>query len=199
MSDLGTLKRLWHERPGLQEMNPISREELMSLIQARTIDIKQRTMERVRMESYNYVVLIAIPVVMLFASRGFELRAFLATLGLMASLAPIIGALAYKEYRLRTLPLGGSLRQSLAALAAAIDSTSRFYMATYMICVTVGVASVEGFLVWRYGVSWIAAGALVGGAAFAVWAYRSGQAYVRRMFGDDRTELMNCLGELERT
>ena len=199
MTDLDTLKRLWQEPQESQAIDPIRKEELMALIQARTAGIRQTTMERVRTESYTYGVLAVIPVVMLFASHGFTLRAVLASLGLLAALAPIIGALAYKEYRLRTLPLEGSLRQSLAALAAAIDSTSRFYMATYMICVTAGVASVEGFLVWRYGASWIPFAGLIAGAAFLVWAYRSGQAYVRRMFGDERAWLTNCLGELEGT
>jgi hypothetical protein len=197
MTDLGDLKQVWREPHGAREMHAIGKEELMALIQARMADIRQRTMARVRTESYNYVVLVAIPVVMLFASRGFTLRAVLASLGVLAALGPILGALAYKEYRLRTLPLGDSLRQSLAALVTAIDSTSRFYMVSYMTCVIVGVASVDGFLVWRYGVSWIPAATLVFSIVFLVWAYRSGQAYVRRMFGDDRAEVMQCLGELE--
>ena len=198
MTELEIVKRLWREPPGSQEINPISKEELVAVVQARTADIKQRTRERVRAESYNYVILVVIPVVMLFASHGFTLRAIVGSLGMLAFLGPIIGALAYKEYRLRTLPLDRSLRQSLAAMVAAIDSTSRFYMATYMISVIFGLALAEGLLAWRYGVSWIPAAALVLGAAFAVWAYRSGQAYTRRMFGEARVELMSCLGELDR-
>jgi hypothetical protein len=179
-------------------MHPIGKEELMALIRSRTADIKQRTMDRVRVESYSYVALIVIPLILLFSSRGLTLRAILAGLGVFAALGTIIGALAYKEFRLRTLPLGGSLKESLAALVAAIHSTARFYLATYMICVIVGVASVERFVFWRYGVSLISAAALVCGVAFVFWAYRSGQAYVRRMFGGERADLMNCLDELER-
>lgn len=199
MIDLDALKQLWHEPPNAQELNPISKGELMALIQARTEDIKQATLARLRTESYNYVVLLIIPVSMLFASHGLTLRAVLTSLGVFATLCPILGALAYKEYRLRTLPLDGTLRQSLEAIVAAIDSTSRFYMATYMMCVAGGVALAEGFLAWRYGVHWIPAAALVGGVAFMFWAYRSGRAYVRRMFGAARSELMDNLDDLQRT
>jgi len=199
MTDLDALKRLWQEPLESHEMHPIGKEELMGLIRSRTADIKQRTMNRVRVESYSYVGLIVIPVAMLFSTRGLTLRAIITSLVVFTALGSIIGALAYKEYRLRTLPLGGTLKESLAALVAAIHSTARFYLASYMICVIVGVASVEGFVLWRYGESWISAATLVCGFAFLVWAYRSGRAYARRMFGDERAELMNCLDDLERT
>jgi len=198
MTDLDALKQLWQEPLGSHEMHPIGKEELLALIRSRTAGIKQRTMDRVRAESYSYVALIVIPVLMLFWSRGLTLRAIIASLVVVAALGSIIGALAYKEYRVRTLPLGGSLKESLAALVAAIDSTGRFYLATYMLCVIVGVASIERFVFGRYGGSWISAATLVCGVAFLAWAYRSGQGYARRMFGDERTDLMNCLDELEK-
>jgi hypothetical protein len=199
MTELDALKQLWQEPAGSQEFGPVSEEEFTVLIQARSADVRQRTMERVRAESYTYMALVVFPALMLFMSRGLTLRAALWSLAVIAALAPIIAALAYKEYRLRTLPLGGSVRESLARLVAAIDSTSRFYMSTYMLCVTAGVAFVEGLLLWRFGVSWIPATALLGGTAFLVWACRSGQAYVRKMFGDGRAELMDCLRELDGT
>ena len=198
MTGLDALKRAWQESPVSQEPARISKEQLMAMIQARTADIKQRTMQRVRAESYNYLALAVIPVLMFSVDRGSTLRTVLAGLGVLATLGPILGVLAYKEYRLRTMPPAGSLRQSLAALVAAMDSTSRFYFATYMVCVAVGVASVVGLLFWRHGATWIPAGALVAASAFAVWAFRSGRAYARRLFGKDRAELMRCLAEIER-
>ena len=35
------------------------------------------------------------------------------------------------------------------------------------------------------------------GIAFVVWGYRSGQGYLRRMFGSVRRELADCLRDLE--
>ena len=198
MTDLDALKRVWQEPPVSQEATRINKEQFMAMIQARTADIKQRTMQRVRAESYNYLALAVIPVLMFSVDRGSTLQTALAGLGVLATLGPILGVLAYKEYRLRTMPPAGSLRQSLAALVAAMDSTSRFYFATYMACVVVGVASVVVLLFWRQGVTWIPAGALVAASAFAVWAFRSGRAYARRLFGKDRAELMRCLAEIER-
>lgn len=195
--NLDALKQVWQEPPVSQEAARIGREELAAMIQARTAGIKQRTMQRVRSESYNYLILVLIPVLMLALDPGSRLRTVLAVLGILATVGPILGVLAYKEYRLRTLPPSDSLRQSLAALVAAIDSTSRFYLATYMICVVAGVGLVQGLLVRRHGPTWIPALALVAGGAFVVWAYRSGRAYARRIFRHDRTELTNCLKELE--
>ncbi len=167
------------------------------MIQARATDIRQRTIQRVRAESYTYLVMVLFPVLMWAVNGRSTLRTLLAGLGVLATLAPIVGVLAYKEYRLRRLPLGGSLRQSLAALLAAIDSTSRYYFATYMICVVVGIGSVVGLLLRSHGPTWFSAGALIAGAAFAFWAWRSGQAYARRMFGGYRAELTSCLEDLE--
>ncbi len=167
------------------------------MIQSRATDIRQRTAQRVRAESYTYLVMVLFPVLMWAMNGRSTLRTLLAGLGVLATLAPILGVLAYKEYRLRTLPLGGSLRQSLAALLAAIDSTSRYYLATYMVCVVVGIGSAEGLLLWSRGATWFSAIALIAGAAIAFWAWRSGQAYARRMFGRYRAELTSCLDELE--
>ena len=196
--NLDALKQVWQEPPVSQEAVRIGKEELMAMIRARTADIKQRTIQRVRSESYNYLIVILIPVLMLAVDPRSTLRAVLAVLGILATVGPILGVLAYKEYRLRTLPQGDSLRQSLAALVAAIDSTSRFYLATYMACVVAGSALMGGVLFRRYGATWIPAGALIAGAAFALWAYRSGRAYARRMFRRDRAELERCLEELEK-
>ena len=197
MMDLDVFRQVWQEPPVSQDAARIGREELMAMIQARAGGIRQRTMQRVRSESYNYLILILIPVLMLALDPGSRFRTVLAVLGIVATVGPILGVLAYKEHRLRTLPPGDSLRQSLASLIAAIDSTSRFYLATYMICVAAGVALVEGLLLRRHGPAWIPAVALVAGAAFVIWAFRSGRAYARRMFRHDRADLVSCLSELD--
>ncbi|HEU5180051.1 MAG TPA: hypothetical protein VFW45_04630 [Candidatus Polarisedimenticolia bacterium] len=196
MTDLDVLKQVWKAAVP-QGATRIGGEEVRSMIQSRTADIRQRTIRRVRAESYNYLALAVIPVLMLSLGGRSTSRTILASIGVLATLAPILGVLAYKEYRLRTLTASGSLRESLAALVAAIDSTSRFYFATYMICVAVGIASAAGFLLWHHPASWLTAGVLIAGAAFAGWAWRSGRAYARRMFGRYRAELTSCLEELE--
>jgi len=197
MNDLDAMKRLWHEPQEWPEPKPIGKEELLTMIRSRTLEIRRATMARVRAESYVYVTLVVIPVAMVFASSGLTFRAMLAGVGLLTFLCPILGVLAYKEYRLRTLPLDGSLRQSLIGLVAAIDSTAHIYMATYMFCVIGGVALIAGLLGRRYGVTWILAAWLLGGAVFLRWAHRSGQAYVRGMFRNERLSLLNAIHDLE--
>lgn len=196
MMELDTFKRLWQEPSELQQVHPISREELVSLVRARSADIKRETVQRVRAETLTYVVLVVVPVVMMLAGQGLTTWTVVASLGVLALPGLIIGVLTYKAYQLRTLPLGGNLRESLTALVAAVDSTSRLYMAAYMICVTVGMAAVEGFLLGRFGVNWISVTGFVAGVAFLAWAFRSGRTYLQGMFGDYRAELTNCLGEL---
>jgi hypothetical protein len=197
MTDLDALKRIWRESNDPPDRDPLDKEELMAMVQARAADIKQRTMDRVRVESYNYLALVLIPVLLLLFSRGATMRVFLGVVGLLAALGPILAALAYKEYKLSSLPLGGTLKGSLESMLAAVDSTSRLYMTTYMLCVTFAVAVGEAILAWRYGVHWIPMIALVAGIAFVVWAYRGGQGYLRGMFGSIRRELADCLRELE--
>ncbi|MGH9870081.1 MAG: hypothetical protein ACREAA_18200 [Candidatus Polarisedimenticolia bacterium] len=197
MTDLDALKRIWRESTCPPDLDPLGKEELMAMIQTRAADIKQRTMDRVRVESYNYLALVLIPALLLLFSQGQTMRALLGVVGLLAALGPILAALAYKEYRLSSLPLGGTLKGSLESMLAAVDSTSSLYMTTYMLCVTLAVAVGEGILAWRYGVHWIPMIALVAGIAFVVWAYRSGQGYLRGMFGSIRRELADCLRELE--
>ena len=197
MKELDVLKQVWQERLGSLATNLISKEEFMALLQAKTADIKTRTLQRVRKEILTYLVLLVIPVVSLFTRYGASPRAVFGTIGVLALMGLIIGALSYKEYQLRTLPLHGSLRESLAALIATIDSTTRLYMAAYMICIVIPIAILEAFLLWRDGLTFLPIVALVAGIAFVAWCYQSGRGYLERAFGRSRAALANCLTELE--
>ena len=197
MTDLNALKQLWQEPRDFPTTRPISKEELMALLEAKAADIRRRTLRRLRKEILTYFVMLVIPAAFLFLRHGVSPRAIWGTIGVSATLGLIIGALAYKEHQLRTLPLGASLRESLMELIATVDATMRLYMAAYMTCVLIGVALGEGFLLWRLGLSLVAILLLVPAVGFVFWCYRSGRHYLDRAFGRYRVELANCLTDLE--
>lgn len=197
MRGLDVLKHLWKEQFASLTTDSISKEEFMALLQVKAEDLKRRTLERVRKEILTYLFVLLIPVVSLFVRHGVSLRALFGSIGVLALLGLIIGALSYKEYQLRTLPLDGSLRESLLALITAIDSMTRLYLVAYMICIVIPVVALEAFLLWRYGLTAISIFALLAGIIFVAWGYRSGRSYLERAFGRQRAELANYLTALE--
>lgn len=197
MMELDACKQFWRGGPDSPPTTPISKEELMAILQAKAEGIRERARERVRQEGLIYVAFALGLVVTQLTFYGARLKELASTLVVLALLGIVVAALAYKQYQLRTLPLGGSLRESLLALIATLDSTSRLYMAAYLACIAVGALAAEGFLFWRHGLTLLTALSLIVAAAFIVWCYRSGRGYLRRMFGHYRAELAESLQELE--
>ena len=197
MTDLEQWKQLWQAQASTPESIPINKEELMAMLQVRTDDIRRRIVRRLRKEILFYGVILLIPVVNLLLRYGFTARAIVGIASVAAVLGLILAVLSYKEYRLRTLSLAGSVRESLAALIALSDSMMNSYMAAYMISIVVPVAALETYLLWRFGLSLLPMVALPAGAAFVIWCYQSGKVYVEQNFGRYRKELVDGLRELE--
>jgi hypothetical protein len=110
---------------------------------------------------------------------------------------PSLGALAYKEYRLRTLPMSGSLRESISALIRAIDSTARLYLFTYVASIGLSLGLIEILLVWSRGWNMLTIILVPIGVAFIGWSYLSGRRYASRMFRAYRSDLVHTLDDLE--
>ena len=198
MTEADALRQLWQEDSRRLTINPLGKEELMTLLQTRAADVRTRTVRRVRREIRIYLVILLIPVANLVLQYKFSWKAILGTLGVSFFMGLVIAVLAYKEHQLQTLPLMGSLRESILALLSGIDSTTRLYMIAYMICIVIPTAALEAFLFWKHGLTLGQIVALIAGVAFVVWSYFSGRAYLERSFGRYRAELASCLAELDR-
>ena len=194
MIELSDCRQIWHEPLAAEDR--VGEEEIMTLIQTRMSDVKSGVLWRVRYEIYSYLIIFVISLAGSILRHGLA-KTLLATACLSGLYGLLAGALAYKERQLRTLPMAGSLRDSLTALIAALDSTTRLYMAAYMMVIVVPVVGVEAYLLWRYDVSPTFLGALLIGIGFVSWCYWSGRGYLQRAFGAHRAELITCLGELD--
>ncbi len=199
MKDFDVVKSLLREHLVPGEDMPIDKEELVAMIQARSTDIKMRVLRRVGNEIQTYLIMLIPVLVVLFLRHGISARAIVGGVGVLAVVGPAITALSYKEYQMRSLPLHGTLRESLTALIAAIDSMTRAYMAAHMISIVIGVAVGEVFLFWQWGLSLESLAGLVAGIVVVAWCYLSGRRYLERTFGRYRLELAGCLRELEGT
>jgi hypothetical protein len=125
-------------------------------------------------------------------ARGFLLRALV-----LLIIAPAPVALAYKEYRLRTLPMSGSLRESVSSLIGAIDSTARLYLIAYLTTIATSLALIESFLVLGKGWTLPTIIFIPVAVAFTAWSYSSGRRYAARMFSAYRSDLINTLNDLQ--
>ena len=197
MNDLDALKPLLQQGFEIHGSRPIGKEELMASLQAKTTDIRKRTLRRVGKEIQMYIFVLVIPVVGLFLRHGISARAIVGSIAVSVLLGLTIAALAYEEYQLRSLPLHGSLRESLTTLIAAIDSMRSLYLAAYLITIVIPVVLAEAFLLWRLGLGFSSIAALVAGIALVAWCYVSGRGYLDRAFGGYRAELADCLRELQ--
>ena len=197
MMELDACKALWHDPPASPPVKAIGQGELMTILHARTMDVRARALERISREGYTYVAIVITIAAMNLTRYGATLKAFVASFVVWALLGVVVAALLYKQHQLRTLPLNGSLKESLAALIHTLDSASRLYMAAYMACIVIGVALVLGFLFWRHGLNLPTLISLAAAAIFVAWCHRSGRSYLQRMFGHYRAELAECLRELE--
>ena len=197
MIELDACKQLWREQPAPPPADLISKEELVGLLQAKTMEVRGRALDRVRGEGYTYIAIVLALVAINLTRYGAPLKALASTLAVVALLGMVVAALFYKQHQLRTLPLGGNLQQSLLKLIATLDSATHLYMAAYMACIVIGLGVAQGFLFWRYGLTSLTLISLSAAAVFLTWSYRSGQAYLQRMFGHYRAELLECLRELQ--
>jgi hypothetical protein len=197
MIELGDLRHIWRESGSEPAISTWEREEVIMLLKGRSADLKKQILKRLTTEIKTYLLT---GFFVLFALVGTEFtarRALLLGANALLVLAPILGALAYKEYRLRTLPISGSLRESVSTLIRGIDSTARLYLLAYVTTIGFSLTLIEILLVRGKGWGLFTILFVPIGIAFIFWAYFSGRRYAERMFRSYRSNLVNVLNELE--
>ncbi len=194
MTSLSEFKRIWEEAP--DELS-IGEEEVIVALRNRSTSLKKEVLKRLTSEIMTYFLIGLSPLCISFAGGFGRGRAFF--LGMLALLVPIpsIVALAYKEYRLRTLPMSHSLRESISTLIKAIDSTASLYFLAYVASIIVSLALIEILLISRNGWGVLTMISILAALVFAAWACLSGRRYAAGMFRRYRSELLNVLNELE--
>jgi hypothetical protein len=174
------------------------KEEVTMALQGRSADLKKQILKRLTTEIKTYLLMGLFALCTLVVQGWTTGRAFLLGASALLVLVPSLGALAYKEYRLRTFPMSGSLRESISALIRAIDSTARLYVFAYVATIGVSLALIEIMLVRSKGWGLLTIIFVPIGAAFIGWSYFGGRRYASRMFRAYRSDLVSVLDDLER-
>ena len=167
------------------------------LLKERSANLKKQILKRVTTEIKTYLLTGLFILCVLVTTEFTARRALLLGANALLVLAPILGALAYKEYRLRTLPMSGSLRESISTLIRAIDSTARLYLFAYVATIGLSLMLIEILLVRGKGWTLFTILLVPIGMVFIFWSYFSGRRYAERMFRAYRSNLVNVLKELE--
>lgn len=178
-------------------MGEIGEKELRVLLQNRSANVKQRILKRLTTEIKTYA-LIALFLLCISLIEGFgTFRLFFVGALTLLLVVPSIAVLAYKEYRLQTLSVSGTLRESILILMKAIDSTARAYLFAYFATVVVSLVVIEFILISSKGLSLVTMISVVVALLIAGWSYLSGRRYAAAMFRKHRSELDGILSELE--
>lgn len=197
MMELSHLRRTWQESASEPGISACDKEQVTMLIKERSADLKKQIVKRLTSEIKTYLLIGLFMLCSLVAREFTARRALLLGAGSLLLLAPVLGALAYKEYRLRTLPMSGSLRESISMLIRAIDSTASFYLFAYVATIGLSLTLIEILLVRGKGWNVLTLFLVPIGLAFIFWSYYSGRRYAERMFRAHRSNLVSVLTELE--
>jgi len=197
MMELSDLRLTWRESVSEPGISACDKEEVMMLIKGRSADLKKQILKRLTTEIKTYLLIGLLMLCSLVAREFTARRALLLGTSSLLLLAPILGALAYKEYRLRTLPMSGSLRESISILIRAIDSTASLYLLAYVATIGLSLTLIEILLVRGKGWNVLTIFLVPIGMAFIFWSYFSGRRYAERMFRAYRSNLVSVLNELE--
>src|SRR4030095_1893337 len=197
MIDLSDLRHIWRESGSEPEISVCDKEEVTMLLKGRSADLKKQILKRVTTEIKTYLLTALFLLCILVLGEFTARRALLLGANALLVLAPILGALGYKEYRLRTLPMSGSLRESISTLVCAIDSTARLYLFAYVATIGLSLTLIETLLVRGKGWNLFTIFFIPVSVAFIVWSYFSGRRYAERMFRTYRSNLISVLNELE--
>lgn len=196
MTELNELRQIWNATPQAAAGRPLSGEQLMRVIEARQESVRKRVQRVLRLEMWNYVVIAMGILITIFLKNGVW-KGLMGTAVFAGLLGIVFVTLLYKERQLSRAPMGGSLKEVLRGLLAMLDSTARSYLAAYMVLMVTSLGMLVGVAVWKFGMGFFSLVVLLACAGGVVWAYQSGQAYLRRMFGKYRQELMECLKDVE--
>jgi hypothetical protein len=197
MMELSDLRRTWRESGSEPGISACHKEEVIMLIKERSADLKKQIVKRLTMEIKTYLLIGLFMLCSLVVREFTPRRALLLGAASLLLLAPVLGALAYKEYRLRTLSMSGSLRDSISMLIRAIDSTASLYLFAYVATIGLSIALIEILLVQGKGWNLLTICLVPIGFAVVLWSYFSGRRYAERMFRAYRSKLVSVLNELE--
>jgi hypothetical protein len=196
MMELSDLRHIWRES-GSEPVISCDKEDVTMLLKGRSADLKKQILKRLTTEIKTYLLIGLSLLCILVAEEFTARRALLWGANALLVLAPVLGALAYKEYRLRTLPMSGTLRESISTLVRAVDSTARLYLLAYVATIGLSLTLIEILLVRGKGWNWLTIFFVPIGVALICWSYFSGRRYAERMFRAYRSNLVNVLNELE--
>lgn len=197
MTQLSDLRNIWQESSPESVISSCGNEEVTMLLHCRSTDLKKQILKRLTTEIKTYFLIGLVGLCVLVSEGTSTGRAFLLGVSSLLVIAPALGVLAYKEYGLRTLPMSGSLRDSISTLIRAIDSTARLYVFAYVASIAFSLALIEILLVRGKGWSFLTIIFVPIGVAFIAWSYLSGRRYASRMFRAYRSDLANILNQLE--
>jgi hypothetical protein len=195
--DFDQLKQCWRFEAGVEVHAALDADTVSQWINTRAKEVNRQVKHRLMREVANYVpILVGLTVVTLM--QGINVTSVLFVAGLNVAVGAVVATLWYSERRLMGLPLDRSLHEVLENQLARIDAASRAYEVAYVGFFAAAVIVLALTAWWRAGLgAWFTA-ALVGGGLAVMWARRSGHAYVGRMFGPYRSELADCLRDLDR-
>jgi hypothetical protein len=194
--ELDELKQRWRKEAGAETYVALDAGRVSAWIEARAREVNREVRGRLRREAAIYVpMLLAASLLMLM--QGISGSRLLLIAGLNLAVGAIVATLWYSERRLSALPLDRSVRQVLHDLLGRVEGASRTYEMAYVGFITCAAALVGLTAWWQAGPGvWLML-AIVGGALAVGWARWSGRAYADRMFGRYRSDLVDCLRELE--
>jgi len=195
--DLDQLKQSWRREAGAEMHVALDAGTVSQWIESRAKDVNRDVRQRLQREVANYIPMLLVLSVMMLM-QGVSLPRVLFVAGLNLAVGAIVATLWHSERRLTGLSLDRSLHEVLEDLLVRVDAASRTYEVAYVGFFASAMIAMAVTAWWQAGLGvWFTA-ALVGGGLAVLWARRSGHAYVGRMFGPYRSELADCLRELDR-
>jgi hypothetical protein len=187
------LKSIWRGCTPAAEM---SQEEIMSLLQGRSHEIRRRIKRRLREEAGYYVALLGFAITVSFARPSWAHLTY--PILSCVTLGVLIGTLHHHARRLRSVDLEGNLRQTLQSQLATLDRATRAYMQAYLFVILAHFAVLDGAVILlrrdRPALIALTVAASLAGVAFSWW---SGRHYLESRFGTLREQLARCLAELD--
>jgi hypothetical protein len=192
--DFDTLNDHWRQHAQAELPAALEANTVMAIITAKTGDIRRSVRQRLRHEATYYFPMLAVTVT-LFLGGITPIRLAFAG-GLLILLGGIAATLWLAQRRIAETPLDRSVRDALMDLRSKIDAAARAYVGAYVVTFVCSAAVLASLVWWRQGMGLALVATVAAGFLASLWSYRSGHAYVERMFRGDRANLSDCLGQL---
>ena len=192
--DFETLNDHWRQHAQTELPAALEANTVMTIITAKTGDIRRSVRQRLRREATYYLPMLAVTVT-LFLEGITPVRLAFAG-GLLILLGGIAATLWLAQRRIAQTPLDRSVRDALMDLRSKIDAAAHAYVGAYVLTFLCSSAVLASLVWWRRGMGVALVASVAVGLLAILWSYRSGQAYVERMFRSDRANLSDCLGQL---